>query len=98
MANVSLPRPALEAHRNSLMLPMPELLQTLVSNVEAWRPESDGALLPVLGFYLRHVMSMAVPTNSMTAFATRCPTKFKTGTELDFLMRPINEENATSCG
>jgi hypothetical protein len=23
---------------------------------------------------------------------------FKTGTELDLLMRPINEENATSCG
>jgi hypothetical protein len=33
MANVSLPRPDLEAHRNSLMLPMPELLQTLVSNI-----------------------------------------------------------------
>jgi hypothetical protein len=33
MANVSLPRPDLEAHRNSLMLPMPELLRTLISNI-----------------------------------------------------------------
>jgi hypothetical protein len=33
MANVSLRRPDLEANRNSLMLPMPELLQTLVSNI-----------------------------------------------------------------
>jgi hypothetical protein len=33
MANVSLPRPDLEAHRNSLMLPMPELLRTLVSKI-----------------------------------------------------------------
>jgi hypothetical protein len=33
MANVSLPRPDLEAHRNSLMLTMPELLRTLISNI-----------------------------------------------------------------
>jgi|SRR5271155_3167205 len=33
MANVSLPRPDLEAHRNSLMLPMPELLRTLISKI-----------------------------------------------------------------
>jgi len=33
MANVSPPRPDLEAHRNSLMLPMPELLSTLVAKI-----------------------------------------------------------------
>lgn len=33
MANISLPRPDLEAHRNSLLLTMPELLRTLISNV-----------------------------------------------------------------
>ncbi len=33
MANVSLPRPDLEAHRNSLMLTMPELLLTLMANI-----------------------------------------------------------------
>jgi len=33
MAHVSLPRPDLEAHRNSLMLPMPELLRTLISKI-----------------------------------------------------------------
>jgi hypothetical protein len=33
MANVSLPRPDLEAHRNSLMLPMPELLRALISKI-----------------------------------------------------------------
>ncbi len=33
MANVSLPRPDLEAHRNSLMLPLPELLCTLISKI-----------------------------------------------------------------
>jgi hypothetical protein len=33
MANVSLPRPDPEAHRNSLMLPMPELLHTLISKI-----------------------------------------------------------------
>ena len=31
MANVSLPRPDLEAHRNSIMLPIPELIRTLTS-------------------------------------------------------------------
>ena len=30
---VSLPRPDLEAHRNSLVLTMPELLRTLISNI-----------------------------------------------------------------
>jgi hypothetical protein len=33
MANVSLPRPDLEPHRDSLMLPMPELLRTLTSTI-----------------------------------------------------------------
>jgi hypothetical protein len=33
MANVSFPRPDLEAQRNSLMLTLPELLRTLVSNI-----------------------------------------------------------------
>jgi hypothetical protein len=33
MANISFPRPDLEAHRNSLMLPMPELLRTLISTI-----------------------------------------------------------------
>jgi hypothetical protein len=33
MANLSLPRPDLEAHRNSLLLPMPELLRTLISKI-----------------------------------------------------------------
>ena len=33
MAIVSLPRPDLEAHRDSLMLPMPELLRTLISKI-----------------------------------------------------------------
>jgi hypothetical protein len=33
MANVSRPRPDLEAHRNSLMLPTPELLGTLVAKI-----------------------------------------------------------------
>ena len=33
MANVSLPRPDLEAHRDSLMLPMPDLLSTLTSKI-----------------------------------------------------------------
>ena len=33
MTNLSLPRPDLEAHRNSLMLPMPELLRTLISKI-----------------------------------------------------------------
>jgi hypothetical protein len=33
MANVSLPRPDLEAHRNSLMLTMPELLRALISTI-----------------------------------------------------------------
>jgi hypothetical protein len=33
MANISFPRPDLEAHRNSLMLPMPELLRTLISKI-----------------------------------------------------------------
>jgi hypothetical protein len=33
MANISLPRPDLEAHRNSLTLPMPELLRTLRAKI-----------------------------------------------------------------
>jgi hypothetical protein len=33
MANVSLPRPDLQAHRNSLTLPMPVLLRTLTSKI-----------------------------------------------------------------
>jgi hypothetical protein len=33
MADVSLPRPDLEAHRNSIILPMPELLRTLISKI-----------------------------------------------------------------
>ena len=33
MANVSLHRPDLEAYRNLLILPMPELLSTLISTI-----------------------------------------------------------------
>jgi len=33
MASASLPRPDLEAHRESLMLPLPDLLRTLTSKV-----------------------------------------------------------------
>jgi hypothetical protein len=33
MANVSLPRLDLEAHRDSLMLPMPDLLRRLTSKI-----------------------------------------------------------------
>ena len=33
MASASLPRPHLEAHRESLMLPLPDLLRTLTSKV-----------------------------------------------------------------
>jgi hypothetical protein len=32
-ANVSLPRPDLEAHRNSLLLPLPEVLHALTLNI-----------------------------------------------------------------
>jgi hypothetical protein len=33
MENVSLPRPDLEAHRHSLLLPMPDLLSTLTQKI-----------------------------------------------------------------